>query len=492
MSMTNPLTVAVLGAGLTGLTAAYQLRRGLGPGARIVVMDPATEIGGKLKTVDADNGALDIGAEAFLGFRKDAVDFFTDIGLADEFVLPSTLPSKLYANGQLVSMPRTTVMGVPVSSDGLDGLISEETAKRIDTEGDPALTPPLHWVPGDDCNLGQLVEARLGREVVDHVVSPLIGGVYSTLADDLGLRATVPQLAQALDELVLLGDPVSLTGAAQRVLDARKAAAQPRVGSEAATSGDEAKPAKPMPVFKTFRGGYRVVYNRLLELAAPELKLGVMPSAIAADGRGYRIRTDEAAVADSLYVDAVVVAAPAPQTGTLLTDVAPDAAELIGAIDLANSAVVAMRFDTDEGLPQINGILVAADADLSAKAFTLSSRKWPHIGERGGAVVRASFGRFGDDSTVRLRDDELVAKAQQDLATTTGFAVEPVEVIVQRWWGGLPRYGKGHPEFMRFVDDALAETPRLAVAGAWHHGPGIPACIADAKDAAAKVIREVA
>ena len=151
-----------------------------------------------------------------------------------------------------------------------------------------------------------------------------------------------------------------------------------------------------------------------------------------------------------------------------------------------------MRFDTDEGLPKYSGILVAADAGLDAKAFTFSSRKWPHLGERGGAVVRGSFGRFGDESLVKLSDDELTAAALADLKALTGFDAEPAEVVVQRWWGGIPRYGVGHGDLMRFAEAALDEVPRIAAAGAWHRGPGIPACLSDAKAAAAKVVADLA
>lgn len=480
----QPLTVVVAGAGLTGLVASYQLRRGLGPGARIVVVDPDDRVGGKLRTVDTQEGPIEVGAEAYLGFRKDATDFFENLGLGDELVTPSGMPSTIFAAGELRSMPRTTIMGVPASSQGLQGLLSDETCARIDAEGDPEKTAPLHWVHGDDVNLGQLVESRLGREVVDHLVSPLLGGVYSCLADDLGLRATVPQLAGALDAMTAVGEPVSLTAAAQRVLDQRAEANEARLASGAVGA----------PIFRTFRNGYRRLYDTLVEQAAPELELGVGVEKVADAANAAANGPKDVTLSDGrvLRADAVVLAAPAPTTGALLAEVAPDASEIIGGVDLASSAVVAMRFDTDEGLPDYSGILIAADAGMDAKAFTFSSRKWPHLGERGGAVVRGSFGRFGDESLVKLTDEELTAKSLADLKSLTGFDAEPAEVVVQRWWGGIPRYGVGHGDLMRFADAALDEVPRIAAAGAWHRGPGIPACLADAKAAAAKVVGDLA
>lgn len=493
----QPTTCVVVGAGITGLSAAYKLRKGLGPGARIVVMEASDSIGGKLKTVDGATGPLEVGAEAYLAFRKDATEFFEELGLADELVNPSSFPSKLYVGGRLVSMPRNTAMGIPASSAGLEELLTEEALGAIDAEGDPARTQSLHWVPGDDCNLGQLVEARLGKEVVDRIVSPLLGGVYSCVAHDLGLRSTIPQLALALDSLASAGEFVSLTGAAQLVLDSRKQHNQPRLASENAIkteAGETSTAAKPKPpvVFHTFRNGFRVVYERLASESAAEVMLNTTVSGIRREAKKYLVAAENSDGAPvEVLADAVVLAAPAPVTGALLKNVCTDASEIIGGVDLASSAVVALRFDTDAGLPEFNGILCETEADITAKAFTVSSRKWPHLGERGGAVVRASFGRFGQEELLKLSDDELVATALADLKHVSGFAAPVAETFVQRWWGGIPRYGVGHGDLMAFADIALADVPRIGVAGAWHNGPGIPACLTDSSAAVQKVIGEL-
>ncbi|MBV7295334.1 protoporphyrinogen oxidase [Corynebacterium sp. TAE3-ERU12] len=470
--MTDGPTVAVIGAGLTGLTAAYYLRRTLGAGARIIVADSAERVGGKLKTVATATGPIEVGAEAYLAFREDATAFFEQLGLGDELVEPSGLPSSVWSGGQLHAMPRNTVMGIPASPEGLGDLISEHTAARIKAEGDSEQVAPMHWISGDDCNLGQLLRVRLGDELVDHVVSPLLGGVYSTSADDLGMRATVPQIADALDTLANAGAEVSVTAAAGLVLEQRAAANEARLAS--------AETTKPRPVFRTFQGGYQVLLDALIERAAPELLLHTQAGAVTRKAAGFHVEGIGA-------VDGVVVAAPAPVTGAVLADVAPAASDIIGGVDIANSAVVAMRFDDDSGLPHNSGILVASDAGLDAKAFTFSSRKWPHLQQRGGAIVRASFGRYDDCALVDLPDADLIAKAKADLRTVSGFDVEPAETMVQRWYGGLPRYDVGHMELMDVADQELAEIPGLAAAGAWHRGPGVPACIADAKKAAVSV-----
>ena len=178
----------------------------------------------------------------------------------------------------------------------------------------------------------------------------------------------------------------------------------------------------------------------------------------------------------------------------MLKNVAPEAAQALKTVKLANSAVVGMRFATDEGLPQNSGVLVANGAqDVHAKAFTFSSRKWPHLAERGGALVRASFGRFGDSVAFAATEDDLVDWALDDLETITGFdgrAAGLEEIYVQRWLGGLPRFDEGHLATVAKVRRLLHDEPKAAgvsVTGAWAGGVGVPAVIADARATAAAV-----
>ena len=493
----RPQTVVVIGAGISGLTAAYQLRRKLGGGARIVLVESAASIGGKLKTVATPNGPLEVGAEAYLAFRQDATDFFTELGLGDQLVEPSTLPSQLYIEGQLKALPRNTIMGIPAHAKGLEHLLSPETLGRIEQESDPEQVAAMHWTPGDDMNVGHMVAARLGEEVVDKTVSPLLGGVYSATAYDLGLRATIPQLAGALDSMAAIGEPVSITGAAQRVLAQRQQASQPRLASESAHETDRpavgaATAPRPPVVFKTFRDGFEVLYERLLAESGAELLINTSAESLQRVGSFWQVGiSNQESGDDSIEADGVVLAAPAHTAAKLLETTAKDAAELIGGIEASSSAVVALCFDTAAGLPEINGVLCETNADVAAKAFTVSSRKWPHIAQRYPAVVRASFGRFDDDSQVHRSDAELIAQARQDLAKVIGFNAVPVAEYVQRWWLGIPRLGVSHGQLIEFASGDVGESTGLGIAGAWISGPGIPECISNARAAATKVARDL-
>ncbi|GAB3944716.1 protoporphyrinogen oxidase [Corynebacterium tapiri] len=457
------MRVAIIGAGLAGLVAAHELNS-VEPEAKIEVFEATGRIGGKLYTAAFESGPTDVGAEALLYRRRDAIEYLESLGLGDDLVFPSNAPSLIYSQGRAHTMPRNTVMGIPASSAEVANLVGEQAAQRIDAE---RTLEPLDWQVGQDVNLGQLVRTRLGDAVADRLVSALLGGVYSCAADDLGLRATVPQLAGALDALANEGEPVTLTGAADRMLSAR----QP--------SHD--------PVFSTLRGGYAQLYELLADKSGADIYLDAFVSGLQRVQGGFQLT----GAGEGTY-DRVILATPAPTTALLLKSVAPETSAALKAVKLADSVVVAMRFDSAEGLPENSGVLVAADEpELNAKAFTFSSKKWPHLQQRGGAIVRASFGRFGERTALTMDEDTLVDQALDDLQTITGFdgrAAGLSEIFTQRWFGGLPRYDHTHLATVDTVLEGVAQVPGLEVTGAWAGGVGVPAVIADARATARRVI----
>lgn len=472
------MNIAIIGAGLAGLTAAYELRStgsaraGAEDDLKVDVYEATDRLGGKLHTVAFEAGPTDMGAEAFMARRQDAVDFFTELGLAGSLVEPSGLRSLVWVDGETRGLPTGGVMGIPSTSETVAHLVSEDTAQRIDTEAD---REGFAWEVGGDVNVGALVRERYGDEVVDNIVSSLLGGVYSCTADDLGVRATIPQLAEELDRLAA-ADADGKVHLSTAVANLERSRREMPTGQGA--------------VFKTFRDGYQEVYETLAEKSDADIYIDAFISAIELEGSKYRLKGGE----DTAY-DHVILAVPAPTAALLLKEVAPEASGALTTVKLANSAVVGMRFATDEGLPQNSGVLVSTGAeDVHAKAFTFSSRKWPHLAERGGALVRASFGRFGDNVAITATEDDLVDWALDDLKTITGFdgrAAGLEEIYVQRWLGGLPRFDENHLATVAKVRSLLLDEPKashISLTGAWAGGVGVPAVIADARAAAAAAV----
>ena len=444
------MRVAVVGAGISGLVAAYRLRAALGAELELVLVERRERIGGTLHTGVLAGGPVDLGAEAFVGRRPEIPALLRELGLADQLVHPSGRRPLIWAGGAAHPMPAGTLMGIPAHANSLAGLVDEATLRQIAAEPDR----PLHWTSGDDVSVADLVAERFGAQVVSRSVEPLLGGVYAGLANSIGVRSALPGLAAALDA----GAP-NLTAAVSRALP----------------------PPSDAPVFGGIRDGYRVLLDALLAAADPELDVDTTAADLTRTSHGWRLEP----VGEC---DAVVLATPAPVTADLLATSLPEAARAAARIELSSSAVVALALPADTPLPENSGILIATGESLRAKAFTLSSRKWPHLADRDVAIVRASFGRFGDDSLLALSDTELVTAAPEDLATVTGISIRPFASAVQRWRSGLPQYAPGHTEIVSAIESAVAATPGLAVAGAYLHGVGVPACAASGTAAAEQIL----
>ncbi|MEJ3654236.1 protoporphyrinogen oxidase [Actinomycetes bacterium KLBMP 9759] len=476
--------VAVVGAGISGLAAAHRLRTLLGPDAEIVVLEQRDRIGGVLRTVELAGMPFDVGAEAFLARRPEVPALLRELGIDDLRTHPTRAAASVRAGGRTGPLPPGTLLGVPTSAARLDGLLSAAATAAVAAEPDL----PLGWEPGSDVALGGLLRARFGDELADRLADPLLGGVYAGRVDALGLRATIPALAAALD-----AGATSLTAAADaasRDVPARGSGALgARVEpSRSASRGEEVVPgASATPVFGAVRGGYRVLLDALREAAGADVRLGTTVRELRRTPDGWQLALGPTTSPELLDVDAVVLAVPAPAVAKLLAAAAPAAARAAGEIELASSVVVGLAYRAQDAtsLPSTSGLLIATGEPLAAKAFTHSSTKWAHLGADGTVRLRASLGRFGEAASLQVDDAELVARVRKDLVGLAGITAEPVDVHVQRWGGGLPQYGVHHLDRVRAVEDGLPAG--LAVVGAALHGVGVPACLATAHAAAERL-----
>ena len=461
MDAPPPLPVVVVGAGIAGLTAARELRRRR-PDRPVVVLESGDRIGGKLRLEEVGGVTVDVGAESLLARRPEAVDLVRASGLDTDLVHPATATARIWSRGRLCPLPRS-VMGVPADLEGLraSGVLSEEGVARVVAE--PAVEAT---VLVGDVSVGDLVEGRLGAELLDRVVEPLLGGVYAGHARELSARATVPQVVALLER-----DTSLLRAAAQAV-------------AEAPTT----------PVFAGVRGGVGRLPGALAE--GLDVRLGCTVRELRRTPEGFRLTCGPASAPSHLEAAAVVVAVPAPAAARLLGDVAPDASTALGEVEVASMAVVTMAFPAEQ-FPHVegSGFLVPPVDGRSVKAATYSFRKWDWVAaagaEHGLVHVRASLGRHREERDLQRDDPELVDLAVADLADAVGVRVAPVDSHVQRWGGGLPQYAVGHLDRVARVRSAVAAVPGLAVCGATYDGVGVAACIASAVRAADEVDRQL-
>jgi oxygen-dependent protoporphyrinogen oxidase len=450
----------VVGGGITGLAAA---RAGLDAGFAVTLLEAGHGYGGKLALGHVAGSAVDLGAESILARRPEGTRLAQDVGLGEDLVHPATTAAGIWSRGELHPLPAGQLMGVPgdLRALGASGVLGSRGLARVQADRVMPKTPVT-----EDVAVGEYVARRLGREVVERLVEPLLGGVYAGHADKLSLHATVPQLAP----LAAAGTPLS-TGVRELL------------AKGAATASAAGEP--PKPVFAGIRGG-----------------VGRLPGAVAADvaRRGAELRTDatvsalrrtaegwRAELSDGAFVDAerVVLAVPAYVARTLLAQVAPSAAAELFEIEYASMAITTFAFHRSAfaAVPPGSGFLVPPVDGRSIKAATFSSVKWPWLAHSAGdlMVLRTSLGRHGESEILERDDEELAKAALADLADAVGLTAPPVDRHVQRWTEALPQYAVGHLDRVARIRAALPAG--LAVAGAAYDGVGIPACIASAEAA---------
>lgn len=449
----------VIGGGISGLTAAHRLQHG---GAQVTLLEATGRLGGKLYAGEIAGVPVDLGAESMLARRPEAVDLARAVGLADRLCPPAASAAGLYTRGALHPMPAGQVMGVPGDLTALaaSGVLTDAGVARAREDAE---LPPVEV--GEDIGIGAYVAARLGREVVDRLVEPLLGGVYAGDAYRISMRAAVPQLY----EVARAGGP--LTGGVAALL------------RRAASAGTAAG-----PVFMGIDGGVGrlpLAVADALRAAGGQVRLHTPVRELTRTGAGWRVVTADGA---ALTADAVVLALPAAAAAGLLAAAAPTAATELSAVEYASMALVTMAFRRSEvsELPASRGFLVPSIDRLTIKASTFSSNKWGWVGDADPElfVLRTSVGRYGDAADLERTDAELVAASLADLGTVAGLRARPVASRVERWDGGLPQYPVGHLARVARIREHVARVPGLAVCGAVYDGVGIPACVASAHAAA--------
>jgi protoporphyrinogen/coproporphyrinogen III oxidase len=453
--------VIVIGGGISGLAAAHRL---LTAGARVTVLESSERFGGKLLGGRVAGVSVDVGAESMLARRPEGVDLAKAVGLGDALRSPALGGASIWTRGALRPMPADHVMGVPGTAAALAGVLSDTGLACVAHDAE---LPPLA-IDGDVA-IGGLVAERMGPEVVERLVEPLLGGVYAGDAYRISMRAAVPGLFEAARE------HDSLLGAVRAVL----------------RRGGAAKPGD--PVFAGLKGGLGTLPGAVAaacRAAGGELESGVAVTGLRPTARGWAV-----ALADgrSLAADGVVLAAPAAVAARLLAAEAPAAAGELGSVEYASVAIVTMAFRRGDlaRLPRGSGFLVPGVDGRAIKAATFTSGKWDWAAAADPElfVLRASLGRYGDSTPLGWDDADLVRAALADLSEAAGLTARPVDALVTRWHDGLPQYPVGHGDRVARVRRYLGALPGLRLAGASYDGVGIPACVASGERAARELLK---
>ncbi|HVC71927.1 MAG TPA: protoporphyrinogen oxidase [Acidimicrobiales bacterium] len=487
-----PPTIAVIGAGMAGLSAAWELSR-MTPAPRVIVLEADDRLGGKLRTESFGGRPVDLGPDAFVARRPEALALCAELGLTEDLVAPGLRGAYVWARGRLRPLPAGLALGVPTrfgplarsgicSPAGLVGPALDLLRRRR--------PPPEPSARPTDMAVGEVVRRRLGPEVTARLAAPLIGGIHAGDIDLMSAAAVFPALlgAEARRGSLMRALGAGLPGPPA----ASPGPDLPDLPGVAAMSGAGG------PVFLSLRGGIGRLaeeLGRALLDRGVELRRGTTATVLrrqaSGDGERWCIAS---APGGETEADGVVVAVPAPVAAGLLRRHDGALAAILDTVSYASVAIVTLRLAADAVRRPLDGsgFLVprpeAGGAGPLVTACTWISAKWPELDRPGDVLIRASVGRQGDDRHVSMTDDELRAACLEGLGTMMGLGAAPLETAVTRWPGSFPQYPVGHLDRVAAIEAATDRLPGLALAGAALHGVGIPACIGSGRRAARAVV----
>lgn len=375
---------------------------------------------------------------------------------------PAAVGAYLWSRGRLRRLPAGTLFGVP---DRLLPLLKSRLLSPLGlARAALDLVLPRRHPVSTDPSIADLVIPRLGSQVFERLVEPLLGGVYAGRAGELSARSTVPDID------ALARNNRSLYLGLRRL---RRNAA----------------PVSGGPVLVTLDGGLvQLVEALATRLVHDELRLGNAVSNLSRVGTRYRV---ELADGQSLSADAVILATPAFATARLLAELAPAATAVLAEVPYADVATISLAYPRsalDRPLDG-TGFLVPPQEGKLLVGCSWSSAKWPHLADDSIVVIRCMVGRHGDRRWLGMDDDTLVRRVHEELVEAMGLTAEPIYEHVQRWPQGLPQYLVGHQDRLEVVDESLRDLPGIHLTGSAYHGVGLASCVADAERTAENVAR---
>ena len=455
--------VVIVGGGVSGLATAHYLHT-LGGGVQLTLVESGSKLGGKVANQQFSGHLVDTGPDALLVRVPEMAALLEDLGLGDQIVAPASLGAHVWSRGKLRRLPTGTLFGIPDRLIPLmkSGLMSPAGLARAALD----LVLPHLGTSTSDPSIADLVTPRLGSQVFDRLVEPLLGGVHAGRAAELSAHSTVPDIER------LARNNRSL------YLGLRK-------------MRRHAPPSTGAPVLVTLTGGLgRLVEALVARLAGDDLRLNVAVRGIARIDTGYRV---DLADGQSIGADAVILATPAFATAGLLADLAPDAATVLTEIPYVDVATIWLSYPRSAmGRPlDGTGFLVPPEEGKLMVGCTWSSAKWPHLADDNLVLIRCMVGRRGDRRWLDMDDDTMVRRVHEELVEAMGLTAGPGHQSIQRWPQAMPQYLVGHQDRLDTLNAAIHHLPGLYLTGAAYRGVGIASCIADAKRTAQDVAQDV-
>lgn len=462
--------VVVVGAGITGLTAAYLLTHGE-PRPRVTLIERQGRVGGNIETERRDGFLLDGGPDSFLSTKREGAELCRELGLGDHLIVPRPEAKKVYMvhRGRLEPMPGGLALAIPTKIGPMLSTPLVSFPGKLRMLGDLVL--PRRRDAGDE-SIEDFIARRFGREAARSLAAPLLGGIYAGDIGELSILSTFPQLVEVEKK----------HGSLAKGLLALQLARQKQNGSAPKKGADAPSP------FMSLTGGMGELVAALLARLPPDaLWLGRSVERVEPAGSSYRVRLDGDQVLDA---DAVILASPAHATAKMLPD--DRVAGELGAIPYLSTATVFFAFPRAGLERPLDGVgFVAPKGEAELIAGTWVSSKWDGRAPDDHVLMRAFLGGARAKVDVaKASDEQLAAAAQRALEQLMGRLGAPSLTRIFRYIDANPQPTVGHGARMQRALDRLRELPGLYLAGAAYDGVGIPDCVRQARGVVDRVRRE--
>jgi protoporphyrinogen/coproporphyrinogen III oxidase len=472
--------IVIVGGGVAGLGAAYKIRRAADEGADVTftLVEKDPRIGGKLLTERVGEFIVDGGSDAFIA-QKPAVMRVAKLAGFGGDRMPSDESRKktlILKRGRLYPMPDGVMQFAPTKflPFATTGLFSWRGKIRAGMD----LFIPKKRVPEGQLNdetLESLVVRRMGREILDRLAEPLVGGVHASDPALMSLAATFPNLLEMEQTYGCL----------------IKGFLAQRMAAEEMRRKYPPDPKNPRTFFNSFKEGMQQLPDGMAEAAGRDnIRTGVAATRLERSDAGWAVHLGDGSV---LEADGVIVCTEGWAAADLLATVDADLSALIATIPHSSSATVSMGFDTvDLGFSlDAFGVLCPSIENRALMAATYSSTKWPNRAPAGKALMRGFVGGPHNQAIMDRSDDEMIEIVKAEFRSILGLKAQPLFAKVYRWINGMPQYTMGHLGRVDRIEALTGSIATLGVGGGSYRGVGIPNCIESGEAAASKVMREL-
>jgi protoporphyrinogen/coproporphyrinogen III oxidase len=466
------IRIAIIGGGISGLTAAFALEEHRRAGAvEYTLYESSPRLGGVLRTELIQDCIVEAGPDSFLTQKPWASDLCRTLGLGDQLIGSNDAGRKTYilVRGQLIPMPDGLMFMVPtkILPTTLSPLFSWTTKLRMVQE----LFHSPRAAEADE-SVSSLVERHYGAEMVDRLADPLLFGIYGGEAASLSVRAVLPRFAEMERTHGSLG---------RAMLAARKTMPRP-VNKNTA------------PLFTSLKNGMQQLVETLIpRLNQASLITNAPVQSIQTDSGGWFVQLHPETRRPALQsdpFDAVILAVPTHAAAPLLSTSSPEISAELSAIGYSSSITVGLGYDREvrQSIPPGFGFLVRRSEGKRLLATTFVHNKFSHRAPEDRALLRCFFAGSNAENIWQLSDDAIIAVVRNELQQILGLHAAPLFARVYKWKSAMAQYGVGHLERLERIERLRRQLPKLALAGNGYRGIGVPDCIRSGTDAAQQVL----